>query len=125
MKKNKLAEEDHTITTKIKKNQEEGKRIEAEKKEKKINKIVQSRREQRIKDISEQIKKTAENGDSYIRISALWSDSVEMRLYHIIQKWANEQGFELDSSYNEIYEPPHCSDDLPSDTRSFLTISWE
>ncbi len=124
-KKEKLSAEVHAIATKVKQKEEKKKLEKLHKKEIEIKKKVQSLRKQRINNISERIKKTAENGDSYIQISALWSDSIEMRLLRIIQEWAEEQGFKLNSSYNEIYESPRSSDDLPSDTRSFLTINWE
>lgn len=122
--KRKLAEEVHAVITKIQKEEEQKKKKELNKKEMKIKKRIRSLRRQRIEDISKRIKKAAEEGDSYIHISALWSDTVEIRLQGIIQKWAKQQGFEIETSYNDIYEPPHCSDDLPSDTRGFLTISW-
>lgn len=124
-RKGKLAEEAHSITTKVKKAEAKKKQIKISKKEMELKKRVKSLRSSRIKEISERIKKAAEKGDSYVQISALWSDTVEMRLFHIIQEWAFGQGFERDTSYNEIYESPRSSDDLPSDTRSFLTISWE
>ena len=58
-------------------------------------------------------------------MSALWSDTVEIRIQSKIQEWARKQGFRIDTSYSEIYESPRGSDDLPCDTRGFLTIEWE
>lgn len=124
-RKGKLSEEAHAITTKVKKAKARKKKTKLSKKEIEIKKRVQSLRSEKIKDISERIKKAAENGDSHVQISALWSDDIEHRLYHIILEWAREQGFDIDTSYSEIYESPRSSDDLPADTRSFLTISWE
>ena len=124
-RKGKLAGEVHAITTKVKKAKARKKKAKLSKKEEETKKRVQSLRKRRIEDISERIKKAAENGDSYVQISALWSDDIEYRLYSIIREWARKQGFNLDTSYHEIYESPRGSDDLPSDTRSFLTISWE
>jgi len=124
-RKGKLAEEAHATTTKVKKAEAKKKKEKLSKKELEINKRVKSLRDQRIEDISKQIKMKAKNGDSHIQISALWSDDLAMRLFHIIREWSKEQGFELDQSYSEIYESPRGSDDLPSDTRSFLVISWE
>ena len=124
-RKGKLSEEVHATTIKIKKAKARKEKTKLSKKEIEIKKRIQSLRSGRIKDISERIKKAAKNGDSYVQISALWSDAVEMRLFHIMQEWATGQGFKLDSSYHEIYESHRGSDDLPSDTRSFLTISWE
>ena len=115
----------HSITKKIKQEEEKKKLEKLNKKAIEIKERVQSLREQKINDMSERIKKAAENGDSSIHISALESDTVEMRLLSIVREWARKEGFKLDSSYNNIYEPPHGSDDLLSDTRSFLTISWE
>jgi len=123
--KGKLAGEMTTITTKVKKAKAKKKKEKLSKKELEINKRVKSLRKQRIEELEERIKKTAKAGDSYVQISALWSDAVEMKLLHIVQEWAFGQGFKHESSYNEIYESPRSSDDLPSDTRSFLTISWE
>ena len=123
--KGKLSAEAYAITAKVKKAKAKKKKEKLNKKELEINKKVESLREQRIKEISEQIKKNAKNGYSHIQISALWSDIIEMKLFHIVQEWAYGQGFERDTSYSEIYESPRSSDDLPSDTRAFLTISWE
>jgi hypothetical protein len=124
-RKGKLAGEVHAITAKIKQEEKEKKEKKLSKKELEINERVKSLRKWKIENISEQIKQAAEKGNSYTQVSALWSNAVEIRLLHIIQEWAKEQGFDIDTSYNEIYESPRSSDDLPSDTRSFLTISWE
>lgn len=123
--KSKLAGEMAKITNKVKKTEREIKDQKNRKKESAVIKRVESLRDQRIENISKKIKKSAENGISSVQVSALWSDPVEIRLLRSIQEWAFEQGFECDTSYSEIYENPRSSDDLPSDTRSFLTISWE
>ncbi len=123
--KGKLAAKMSKISDGVKKTEEKKKKEKLSKEELAVRKRVEELREQRIKNISEQIKKAAEKGDSYVHISALESDSVETTLLSIIREWAREQGFKLTRSYNNIYEPPHGSDDLPSDTRAFLTISWE
>jgi predicted peroxiredoxin len=124
-RKGKLAGEVHAITSKIKKAEEKKKKEKLSKEELATKKRVEELREQKIKNVSDYIKEAAEKGISHYCISALWSDDVEMSLLHIVREWAREQGFELDESYNDIYESPRGSDDLPSDTRAFLTMSWE
>ena len=124
-RKGKLAEEAHAITTKVKKAEARKKKQKLSKKEAEIEKRIRSLRKRRIEDMSERIKKAAEDGGSHVQISALWSDTVEIRLLRAVQEWARKKGFDIDTSYSEIYESPRGSDDLPSDTRGFLTISWE
>lgn len=123
--KNKLAEKFHTITKKVKDKEEKEEKNRIYQKKEEINKKIKSILDPRIKNILEKIEKTAQDGKSYIQISALESDDIEIHLLNAIQNWANEQGFGTKTSYNEIYESPRSSDDLPSDTRYFLTINWE
>lgn len=123
--KGKLAAKMSKISDGVKKVEEKKKKEKLSKEELAVNKRVEELREQKIKNVSEYVKEAAEKGISHYCISALESDAVEMTLLSIIREWAREQGFELEQSYNNIYEPPHGSDDLPSDTRDFLTISWE
>jgi predicted transcriptional regulator len=123
--KGKLAAKMSKISDGVKKTEEKEKKEKLSKEELAVKKRVEELREQKIKNVEDYIKEAAEKGVSHYCISALWSDAVEMSLLHIVREWAREQGFELHESYNDIYEPPHGSDDLPSDTRAFLTISWE
>jgi predicted peroxiredoxin len=123
--KGKLAAKMSKISDGVKKTEEKKKKEKLSKEELAVKKRVEELREQKIKNVSDYIKEAAERGISHYCISALWSDAVEMKLLHIVQEWAFGQGFKHESSYNEIYESPRSSDDLPSDTRAFLTISWE
>lgn len=114
--------------TSIKKNANKKKKAKATRehneKEKRTKQRVSELKQRRIDETKERIKEAAQDGKSFINVSALESDAVEFRLLNAITAWADEEGFKLRTSYTGIYTPPHCSDDDPSDYRHFLTIGW-
>jgi galactokinase len=124
-RKGKLAEKMHKITNKVNK-QKETKKQEKERKEREqVNRRVKALLGPKIEEITKKMEQSAKSGDSSYHMSSLESDRIGMGVLRGVQEWARKEGFDIETSYSSIYEPPHCSDDLPSDYNQFLIISWE
>jgi hypothetical protein len=124
-RKGKLSEKMHSISTKVNKQKETEKQKKEKKARAQVKRRVKALLGPKIEEISKKIEQSAKKGDSSYHMSALWSEDIEHLLMNEIRDWAREQGFKIETSCSSIYEPPHGSDDLPSDTRDFLIISWE
>ena len=118
-KKGTLAGEMNTLTTEVKKNQEEGKRIEAEAKNKQAKRDGLESAKTRIVNLPSKIKVAAKKGESSV-YEWCFSDS-EWGGYMLgaISQWAKEQGFEV--SWSRYCEGANEGQDRTDS----ITISWD
>ncbi len=118
-KKNTLADEMNTITTKVQKIQEENQRKIDKEQENKNKKNGQSRAKEIIAKLPARIKTEAKKGKSCIYEDCWSSSKSGSYMLTTIHQWAQKQGFKTDISYNN--EPYNEG----GEEHNILTISWK